>query len=169
VTSVKAGEHLARCLVYIDLNMVRACVVAHPANRKQSGYQEMQTPPNRYSIINRVKQRELQEIGSDQMLINTHWGWVEDVLQAEVAQRQDYWTGNLAVGSRDYVCGVEEAMDIKARKRQLVCDELGYAIRERLGAYTIVFDAEIGGLNHQNTLFLDENDLYSANCGGPAP
>ncbi len=30
-TAVDTGEHLARCLVYIDLNMVRAGVVKHPA------------------------------------------------------------------------------------------------------------------------------------------
>ncbi|MEJ2621635.1 MAG: hypothetical protein P8163_15655 [Candidatus Thiodiazotropha sp.] len=103
------------------------------------------------------------------MLIETHRGWIEDALQAEAAQRQDYWTGNLAVGSRDYVCGVEEAMGIKAHKRQITCDELVSAIREPVGAYSSVFDAEIGGLNHQNTLFLYENDLNSVSCGGPTP
>jgi putative transposase len=30
-TAVETGEHLARCLVYIDLNMVRAGVVTHPS------------------------------------------------------------------------------------------------------------------------------------------
>ena len=30
-TAVERGEHLARCLIYVDLNMVRAGVVAHPA------------------------------------------------------------------------------------------------------------------------------------------
>jgi hypothetical protein len=30
-TAVQTGEHLARCLVYVDLNMVRAGVVEHPA------------------------------------------------------------------------------------------------------------------------------------------
>ncbi len=29
-TAIENGEHLLRCLVYIDLNMVRAGVVAHP-------------------------------------------------------------------------------------------------------------------------------------------
>jgi putative transposase len=154
-TVVEAGGHLARCLVYIDLNRARAGVVYHPASWKHSGYQEMQSPLSRYPIINRAKLRELLEIGSDPMLIYTHRGWVEDALQAEVAQRQDYWTGNLAIGSSDYVCKVQEAMGIKARKRQIVCDELGYVIREPLGAYSTVFDAEIGGLNHQNTVFLD--------------
>lgn len=30
-TAVDTGEHLARCVVYIDLNMVRAGAVDHPA------------------------------------------------------------------------------------------------------------------------------------------
>jgi putative transposase len=30
-TAIETGEHLLRCLVYIDLNMVRAGVVNHPS------------------------------------------------------------------------------------------------------------------------------------------
>jgi REP element-mobilizing transposase RayT len=168
-TAVEAGVHLARCLVYIDLNMVRAGVVDHPADWKHSGYQEIQTPPSRYSIINRTKLRELLEIDGEQMLIDTHREWVEDALQAKVSQRQDYWTGNLAVGSSDYLCEIRDAMGIKARKRQIVCDELGYAIHEPLGAYNTVFDSESGGLSHQNTVFLDKSDMVSISCGGPTP
>jgi hypothetical protein len=70
--------------VYIDLNRVRAGVVDHPVNWKHSGYQEIQTPLSRYSIIDRVKLRELLEIGSDQMLIDTHRGWVEDALKRKL-------------------------------------------------------------------------------------
>jgi putative transposase len=40
-TAVGAGGHLARCLVYIDLNRVRAGVVDYPVNWKHSGYQEI--------------------------------------------------------------------------------------------------------------------------------
>ncbi|CAB1080953.1 Transposase and inactivated derivatives [Olavius algarvensis Delta 1 endosymbiont] len=32
-TAIETGEHLLRCLVYIDLNMVRAGVVDHPWQR----------------------------------------------------------------------------------------------------------------------------------------
>jgi hypothetical protein len=60
-------------------------------------------------------------------------------------------------------------MGIKARKRQILCDELGYAIREPSGVYSTVFDAEIGGPNYQNTIFRDKNNLNSGNCGGPTP
>jgi hypothetical protein len=81
------------------------------------------------------------------MLIDTHREWVEDALKAEDVQRQGYWTENLAVKSREYVRWVQETMGITALKRQIVGDELGYAIREPLGAYRVVFDTEIGGLS----------------------
>ena len=34
-TAIDADDHLNRCLVYIDLNMVRAGVVNHPAKWKE--------------------------------------------------------------------------------------------------------------------------------------
>jgi putative transposase len=42
-------EHLHRCLVYVDLNMVRSGVVNHPAKWEHSGYHEIQAPPERYA------------------------------------------------------------------------------------------------------------------------
>jgi len=40
-TAVESGDHLARCIVYIDTNMVRAGVVNHPAMWSFSGYNEI--------------------------------------------------------------------------------------------------------------------------------
>ena len=37
-TAIEADEHLQRCIVYIDLNMVRAGVISHPSNSAHSGY-----------------------------------------------------------------------------------------------------------------------------------
>ena len=37
-TAVESGSHLTQCLVYIDLNMVRAGVVAHQREWPYSGY-----------------------------------------------------------------------------------------------------------------------------------
>jgi len=41
-TAIESGEHLRRCLVYIDLNMVRAGAVNHPAELAFGGYHEIQ-------------------------------------------------------------------------------------------------------------------------------
>ncbi|MGD9066430.1 MAG: transposase, partial [Desulfobacterales bacterium] len=43
-TAIETGEHLLRCLVYIDLNMVRAGVVDHPSQWPHGGYNEIQAP-----------------------------------------------------------------------------------------------------------------------------
>jgi REP element-mobilizing transposase RayT len=40
-TAVETGDHLRRCLVYIDLNMVRAGVVKHPVGWAFCGYNEI--------------------------------------------------------------------------------------------------------------------------------
>jgi REP element-mobilizing transposase RayT len=50
-TAVESDGHLQRCMRYIDLNMVRAGVVAHPAEWRESGYCEIQRLPQRYRII----------------------------------------------------------------------------------------------------------------------
>ena len=36
-TAIESGAHLHRCVVYIDLNMVRAGVVKHPAEWPHTG------------------------------------------------------------------------------------------------------------------------------------
>jgi putative transposase len=41
-TAVCNDSHLFKCLVYIDLNMVRAGVVTHPSQWRVSGYNEIQ-------------------------------------------------------------------------------------------------------------------------------
>ena len=44
-------ELIRGSLVYIDMNMVRAGVVRHPAKWAHGGYREIQQPPKRYRII----------------------------------------------------------------------------------------------------------------------
>jgi putative transposase len=50
-TAVESGDHLARCLVYIDTNMVRAGVVSHPSKWPFSGYNESQEPRRKNVLI----------------------------------------------------------------------------------------------------------------------
>jgi putative transposase len=50
-TAVESGDHLARCLVYIDTNMVRVGVVAHPGQWTYCGYHEIQEPRKKKVLI----------------------------------------------------------------------------------------------------------------------
>jgi len=54
-TAVETGEHLLRCLVYIDLNMVRVGVVSHPSEWVFGGYNEIQSPRRKCVLINHEK------------------------------------------------------------------------------------------------------------------
>ena len=58
-TAVENGAHLARCMVYIDTNMVRAGVVSHPSMWSFSGYNEIQEPRRKNILIDYEKLREL--------------------------------------------------------------------------------------------------------------
>ncbi len=50
-TVVQKGIHLIICLVYIDLNMVRAGVVKEPSEWSFGGYSEIREPRERYGLI----------------------------------------------------------------------------------------------------------------------
>jgi putative transposase len=43
-TAVETGAHSIQCLVFIDLNMVRAEVASHPSEWNFSGYNEILLP-----------------------------------------------------------------------------------------------------------------------------
>ncbi len=102
-TAVKTGNHLIRCLVYIDLNMVRAGVVRHPYEWMYGGYNEIQNPKQRYSLINRQKLTALLGIKDNDQLSEYHRNWVEEVLKDGSNKRDAKWTESLAVGDKEFV------------------------------------------------------------------
>ena len=69
-TAVDSDGYLARCMVYIDLNMVRAGVVSHPSEWDVCGYREIQRPPQRYAEIDRLALCDLLSIHNDPMFPN---------------------------------------------------------------------------------------------------
>jgi hypothetical protein len=71
-----------RCLAYIDLNMVRAGVVRRPCEWLFGGYNKIQKPKQRYSLINRRKLTALPGIKDYHQLSDYHRNWVEEVLKS---------------------------------------------------------------------------------------
>lgn len=102
-TAVESGEHLMRCLTYIDLNMVRAGVVAHPRDWESGGYREIQSPPRRYRVIDRTALMEGLGVDSLDQLRRRHRDCIEEALAGEPLQRDSRWTSALAVGSEPFV------------------------------------------------------------------
>ena len=106
-TAVDTEAYLARCMVYIDLNMVRAGAVAHPREWDVCGYREIQEAPARYRIIDRHVLKGLLGIGDEGKLRREHEAWVEDALKNEDSKRQGAWSEVLAVGREEFVVGVQ--------------------------------------------------------------
>ena len=79
-TAIQNDAHLHRCMTYIDLNMVRAGVVAHPNAWTHSGYNEIQKPPSRYRIIDLEALAQLCGFSSTQELQHAHRQWVGSAL-----------------------------------------------------------------------------------------
>ncbi|HEX2140359.1 MAG TPA: transposase [Woeseiaceae bacterium] len=116
-TAVQTGDHLIRCLSYIDLNMVRAGAVRHPAEWNDSGFHEIQKPPPRKRIIDHERLGELVEIRDFEALRIAHLSWVNEALDRP--QRQPIWTESVAVGDEHFLCRFKQDLGIGARYRRI--------------------------------------------------
>jgi putative transposase len=126
---------LARCLVYLDLNMVRAGVVSHPAQWAAGGYHEIQAAPRRYRIVDRAALAELVGLESVSQLPRVHAEWVETALQNRAPRRQPQWTESLAVGSRACAERVSSELGDRARYREVSAVEDAFVLREPAASY----------------------------------
>jgi putative transposase len=91
-TAIVADEHLHRCLVCIDLNMVRPGVVSHLVEWAQSGYREIQKPPKRYAIIDLPIFSELSGFADVSDFQTAHRYRVEQTLENGRTVRDDRWS-----------------------------------------------------------------------------
>ena len=73
-TAVESGEHLSRCIAYIDANMVRAGVVDHPSMWPFSGYNEIQKPKRKNILIDYERLQGLFGAESYDQLRSSHKG-----------------------------------------------------------------------------------------------
>ncbi|MGD2131011.1 MAG: transposase [Lysobacterales bacterium] len=97
-TAVATDHHLIQCLVYVDLNMVRAGVVRHPEQWRDAGYHEIQAPPERYRIIDVEALCGLTQSRSPESFRASHRRWVRDELERARPLRQARWSEEAAVG-----------------------------------------------------------------------
>jgi putative transposase len=102
-----------RCLVYIDLNMVRAGVVDHPVKWVNSGYHEIQQPPRRYRVIDLPGLFRLCDFSKLADFQQAHRQWVEIALRDELSVRDAPWSEAVAVGSLAFVEKVKSELGIK--------------------------------------------------------
>jgi len=156
-TAIEVDEHLHRCLVYIDLNMVRAAVVKHPMEWAHSGYREIQQPPERYAVIDLRGLMALCGFTEAGEFQQAHRQWVGEVLDGEMALRDDRWSTAIAVGGLAFVDRVRSELGIKVMHREVVQSDGTYTLREESEAYGGDFASENDTLRLDNTIPWEEN------------
>lgn len=155
-TAVDAEGYLARCMAYIDLNMVRAGVVSHPGEWADSGYREIQHPPERYRIIDLQALMGLLAIRDVSRLQCEQSGWIENALRIGPAVRQDQWSEAVAVGSPVFVARIHEELGVRAGERGMVPGEDAFLLKEATEPYKPFFEHKNGVLRLENTVYIDE-------------
>ncbi|MBU0942905.1 MAG: transposase [Proteobacteria bacterium] len=154
-TAVQIEGHLAKCLVYIDLNMVRAGMVQHPSEYCVAGYNEIQHPPKRYSIIDRISLRKLCAVKDENCLRKEHGEWVETELKNKACRRNPLWSEAVAVGSERYIQDIHKRLGGRGVGRSMVSDNKDtIALKEPRPPYSTLFIGKKGLLSQDNAFFI---------------
>lgn len=119
-TAVESGTHLLRCLVYVDLNMVRSGVIEHPSQWLECGYHDIQARHSRPTLIDRHLLAKLVGAQGLDELRELHGRAVESALERGQLRRDGRWTEPLAVGSRQYVESFAAALGKRFHGRQIL-------------------------------------------------
>jgi putative transposase len=113
-TAVETGDHLRQCLIYIDLNMVRAGVVKHPVEWPFGGFHEIRQPRRKCRLIAHEHLLNLLGIATHEQLKQAHAHWIEEALERSGYYREDKWTSSIGVGSEEFVKKMKNDLGIRA-------------------------------------------------------
>ena len=158
-TAVETDRHLLRCLVYIDLNMVRTGVVSHPSEWSFCGYNEIQRPRKKSVLIAYRKLAELTGFESYELFRKTHQELVDEALVNGNNCRHTEWTESIAVGSESFIGAIKEKLGVYAKGRKIIEKEKGFQLREEEGSYNAVFDSKKENIGAENTCLWDVKSI----------
>ena len=105
-TMIENNEHLWNCLRYIDLNMVRARVVAHPDSWPWCGYRELVGERERYHLLDIGRLVELLGVEDRESLAEFHRQRIDEAIKNQQLNREPVWTESIAVGSKEFLNGI---------------------------------------------------------------
>lgn len=158
-TAIESESHLLRCLIYIDLNMVRAGVTSHPSEWPFSGYHEIRFPQKKFAYIAYQKLAEKAGFSSYELFKEAHEELVNEALtkgHKGHQTRQGEWTESIAVGSKMFTQRMKEKLGIYAKGRTTVETDSGvYQLREATTGYEDDFPSEENCIEPQNVYFWD--------------
>ena len=162
-TAIEGNDHLIHCLIYIDLNMVRAGVVSHPTEWEMNGYNEIQNSPERYGVIDQLRLQHLCGFSDAGKFVEQYGRWVQEAIAEGRMQRENCWTESIAVGSMEFVEETKIKLGISAKGRRIDEKPDGLCVlREEGVPYNADFDSENEALSAGNAFFWDKYQVITA-------
>ena len=131
-TAVENGKHLINCLLYIDLNMVRAGVIQHPSQWPFCGYCELMRGRDRYRIIDTAALMSLLGIENINRLRVNYNEWIKAALERKDLKRESRWTESVAVGSKKFTERIQRELGSKVKYRSIRREQDCYFVKEEL-------------------------------------
>ena len=110
-----------RCIVYIDLNMVRTGVVNHPSEWGFGGYSEIQSPKRKCALIAYHKLAALTGFNTYYKdFREAHHRLVEETLHKGNNKYQGEWTQSVAPGGKTFIEEIKEKFGVLAKGRKTI-------------------------------------------------
>jgi putative transposase len=134
-TAIQADSHLMQCMVYIDLNMVRAGAVDHPSDWAHAGYNEIQTLPPRYRCIDVPTLTTLLGFANTDGLRAELREWVDATLAKGELARHPPWTESVAIGQHAYLNAIAAALKASHPGRDIRNEDNCLTLREEADSY----------------------------------
>lgn len=152
-TAIETGEHFINCLLYIDLNMVRAGVVTDPGEWPFSGYYELQRPRQRFrgqltdwrELLSVLRLADLGQLRAARA------EWIAQACQSGSLERDPKWTESVAVGGKEYVAEVVKKLGRKAIGRNALPVGDFFVLKEERKAYIGISGGENEDLRHKTS------------------
>ena len=123
----------------------------HPAEWGDGGYNEIQNPRRKCSLIAHDRLRSLLGFPTYEDLVAAHAEWVGQSLKDRDRQRESIWTESIAVGSREFTESTKRQLGIRAKGRKVFDTRGAFELREPRAGYVADSDLENGDIGLQNT------------------
>ncbi len=168
-TAIDTEGYLARCLIYIDLNMVRARAVSHPSQWSECGYCEVKGPPQRYCVVDTQALAELLGFCEMKQMQRARACWIDEALCCDTARREAFWSESLAVGSQAFVDRVRSKLGVSARYRSVYESRDIHFLREPAEAYCVDSGSNMDVLSDESATNSEKMLFVFEGCAGPTP
>ncbi|MCP4023679.1 MAG: transposase [Desulfobacteraceae bacterium] len=156
-TAVQSGLHLLRCLVYIDMNMVRTGVVTHPSDWAFCGYNEILKPSQRYTLIDFNHLISFCGYTDHDSFRESYKSLIDQEIKNKHFKRNPVWTESIACGNLEFIEKIKDLFGALARGRDVrLLSHDTYMVREDTEPYNAIFDTQKVALNLKNSQFFKE-------------